>query len=416
MKIIIISIGTLGDMEPFLAIGEILKEKGHHVICAFPEQFRDHADRSNLEFATLGTDFIDMLNSREGKMVLGGGGSGLKKMLAIIKLSRNSTKINKELVIKQSDLIAKEKPDRIVHNGKAMYPIIWGVDNAEKTIMISPLPYMHYVKHHSHVAFNSNYGCVLNKFTFLLANSGTIMTLMMCLKWINIKETITRKQIKRSYFSNKVIYTISPTLFSQPDYWGNNLKVLGYHQRKKKDNWYPDGELKKFIDTHEKIFFVTFGSMTNPKPDEKTRIFIDIFERNKIFAIINTASGGLVKPDNFDSKYIKFISKVPYDWIFPKVFAVIHHGGSGTCHLALKYGCACMIIPHIIDQFVWNKIVYKLGAGPKGIKIGKIKRENLEQKILALLNTSSFKFNAEEIAVQMQKEEFTQELYETIIE
>lgn len=45
MKIILISIGTRGDMEPFLSIGEILKEKGHQVICAFPEQFRDLAEK-----------------------------------------------------------------------------------------------------------------------------------------------------------------------------------------------------------------------------------------------------------------------------------------------------------------------------------------------------------------------------------
>ena len=62
---------------------------------------------------------------------------------------------------------------------------------------------------------------------------------------------------------------------------------------------------------------------------------------------------------------------------FPKIYAVIHHGGSGTTHQGLKYGCATMIIPHIIDQFVWNKIIYNIGAGPKGIKVDKITTKNL---------------------------------------
>ena len=34
MKIILTSIGTGGDIEPFLAIGKMLEEKGHQVICA----------------------------------------------------------------------------------------------------------------------------------------------------------------------------------------------------------------------------------------------------------------------------------------------------------------------------------------------------------------------------------------------
>ena len=71
MKIILTSVGTRGDMEPFLALGEILKEKGHHVICAFPEQFRSLAEDANLEFASLGEKFIELLNSAMGKAAMG---------------------------------------------------------------------------------------------------------------------------------------------------------------------------------------------------------------------------------------------------------------------------------------------------------------------------------------------------------
>ena len=63
MKIILLSIGTRGDMEPFLSLGEILLEKGHQAICAFPEQFRDLAKESNMEFASLGTKFIEIFDS-----------------------------------------------------------------------------------------------------------------------------------------------------------------------------------------------------------------------------------------------------------------------------------------------------------------------------------------------------------------
>ena len=58
MKILLISIGTRGDMEPFLAIGDILKEKGHEVLCAFPEHFRSLAKESNIEFASLGKNIL----------------------------------------------------------------------------------------------------------------------------------------------------------------------------------------------------------------------------------------------------------------------------------------------------------------------------------------------------------------------
>jgi sterol 3beta-glucosyltransferase len=417
MKIILISIGTRGDMEPFLAIGEILKENGHQVICAFPEQFRNLAEDSNMEFASLGTEFIDMLDSDVGKDALGGG-SGLKKILANVKLVSNQTEVNKQLVNKQYELIESENPDRVIYNGKAIYPIIWGLNNRGKNILVCPLPYMHYVRDHTHVAFNSNYGPFLNKLTYSLADFGLIMTVRISAKWLKITRNITRKQIKNALITNKAIYTISPSLFSRPDYWNENLNVLGFHERNKKIDWRADEDLNNYLEKHKnnRILLITFGSMTNPNPVKKTKIIIEILERNKIPAIINTASGGLIKPDKFDSELLHFVPQIPYDWIFPKIYGVIHHGGSGTTHLALKYGCATMIIPHIIDQFVWNKIIYDMGAGPKGVKVGKITTKNLEPKILELVNNSSYKNKAKQVASQMEKENFREEIIKKIVE
>ena len=156
--------------------------------------------------------------------------------------------------------------------------------------------------------------------------------------------------------------------------------------------------------------------MPNPEPKQKTKIILEIIEQNKIPAIINTASGGLVKPDKFNSELIYFVSQISYDWIFPKMYAVIQHGGAGTTHLAIKYGCATMIIPHFMDQFVWDKITFDMGVGPKGVKISKITNKNLEPKVLELLNNRSYKEKSAKIADLMKNENFIDEIYSTIIE
>ena len=113
MKILLISIGTRGDMEPFVAIGEFLKKKGHCIICVFPEQFRNLAEASGLEFASLGDEYIEMLESNLGKAAMGGHSSGFRQFLALMKLAKNQTKINKELIQKQYNICENEKPDRI---------------------------------------------------------------------------------------------------------------------------------------------------------------------------------------------------------------------------------------------------------------------------------------------------------------
>ena len=79
MKILLTSIGTRGDMEPFLALGELLKKAGHKTICLMPEQFRPLAEEDGPDFETLGPEFMEMLESGLGKLALGGSGTALQK-------------------------------------------------------------------------------------------------------------------------------------------------------------------------------------------------------------------------------------------------------------------------------------------------------------------------------------------------
>ncbi len=416
MKIILTSIGTRGDIEPFLAIGKFLKEKGHQVICAFSERYRELTESCDLEFASLGKKGDDLFECDVAGTVMGG--TVIKKIIALIKLFKlagNEKGAFKEKDLKLYELTNQEKPDRIVHHIKSYYPVIWGCKNKGKTILISPFPYFHYIKGHAFIS-GRDYSDVLNKLSFKLYDFGALAATLMFKKMLRIRDKITIKQLINVIHNRKFIYAISPDLLQRPDYWNNNIKILGHQELKRKTDWKPEKKLTDFIEQHEKIFFITFGSMLNPEPELKTKIIIEILERNKIPAVINTASGGLVKPHEFNSDLIYFVSQIPYDWIFPKVYAVIHHGGSGTTQLAIKYGCASMIIPHIVDQFVWDKMISEMGVGPKGIKINQINNKNLEPKILELLNNKSFKEKSEKIGNQMQKEDFKEELYKTIIE
>jgi len=149
MKIILTSIGTRGDIEPFLAIGKILKEKGHQVICAFSEKFREATEGCDIEFASLGRKNDDVLESVANRTVMGG--SGIKKFLAFVKLMKHaqSEKIPQEKEIKLYELVKQEKPDRILYHSKNVYPLIWEYENRGKTIFVSPFAYFHYIKGHA---------------------------------------------------------------------------------------------------------------------------------------------------------------------------------------------------------------------------------------------------------------------------
>ncbi len=411
MKILLASIGTRGDMEPFLAVGELLKARGHEVVCLFPEQFGGLASESGFRFISLGPEFIRMLESDTGKTALGGSASTIQKIIAYAKLTREYGSINRKLLRLQHEAIEAEQPDRLLYHAKAMYPLLWGLSRPGRAILLSPVPYVvHAVDTHSHVVFNRNLGRILNRATYALANLGLVKTVVKAARQLGIKPPVSSRQIRKAIAENPAIYTISPSLFARPDYWPEHRQVLGYHERDKTVAWKPAPELPEFIKRHPKFLLITFGSMSNPEPEKKTAIILKLLREQGIPAIINTAGGGLAEPPDYDRELVYFVKGIPYDWIFPKTYGVIHHGGSGTTHMALKYGCASMIIPHIIDQYLWNTVGYKKGVGPKGPAITALKEATLAPELTDLWQNPAYKKAAGEIASTMAKEDFREEL------
>jgi sterol 3beta-glucosyltransferase len=64
---------------------------------------------------------------------------------------------------------------------------------------------------------------------------------------------------------------------------------------------------------------------------------------------------------------ICFLDAAPYDWLFPKMAAVVHHGGAGSTAEGLRAGKPTVICPFFGDQPYWGRRVQELGVGPRPI-------------------------------------------------
>lgn len=419
MKAILFSLGTRGDIEPFLALAERLKKKGYDVVCAFPIQFQGLVDESEYEFFGLSEKFLELIEGEKAKIVLGGKGSFSQKINAYAWMIKESQSMQKEVIIQQHDLIESKQPDIIVYNQKCLFPIIWGMKNKGRTAMLSPLPCtVHEYEGHASLGMGSNLGSFLNKITYRFSNFFLFQTIKSSTKkyhkeyGLKVNSSSIKKHVLKK---EKMVYTISSNLFPRPISWTENVHIVGYHERDQASNWVPDKQIESFISKHEKIVFITFGSMTNPNPEQKTKDILEVLVKHKIPAIINTAGGGLQKPVDY-AEHVFFVENIPYDWIFPKIYAVVHHGGSGTTHSAIKYGCASMIVPHILDQHVWNDLLPELNLGPRGISIKKFNSSRFEEKLLDLLNSEKYKENARRIGKEMVKEDNEAYYLNTVME
>ncbi len=415
MKAILFSLGTRGDIEPFLAIAQLLKAKNWNVICVFPEQFRKTVEDMGFSFKGFPKEFLDLMDGKEAKMYMSGQGSILKRIGFLIKMARDGMKLSKDILALQHSIQETEKPDKVIYHPKCNYSILWGIANPGKSMLFSPIPGVaHPIRH---ITILGNYGRILNVLSVSLGNLMKALILKRYSKqfrqdYPEIKITV-RSIIKAILKKEKTLYAISNSLFSKPEYWPITAHVVGYFERDKTINWKPDNELQEFLNEHKKIVFITFGSMMNSNPIEKTRIIIEVLAKRKIPAIINTSWGGLEKPQDFPS-HIHFVDNIPYDWIFPRMYAIVHHGGSGTTHTALKYSCPSLVIPHILDQFFWSKLISKQNLGPKGISIKRINNSNFENRLVDLMDNVDFKRNTRIISQKMKLESNENILYDLI--
>jgi len=413
-KILLTSIGTRGDVEPFLAVGELLHKLGYEVSYSFPAQFSELVPNS-INHYPLSSKIIELIESKEGRLVMGKS-SLWAKLKALLYLFKKGQKVNKTLVKEQLNAIQLGKPDLIIHNSKCSYPTLWGLHNKKPTILMSPVPYfLHYVKGHAHIGFNKDYGSMVNKLTYSISNYGLAKTIFDAQDVLPQKTKYSKSLIKKTLLAKKIIFSISPALFSRPDYWPNNAQVLGFHKRKSITiTSVPDG-LKDFLITYPKAVFITFGSMVNTDPEGISKCFFSALNALDIPTVVNIAAGGLVRLHEYEnnSNFI-FIDTIPYDWIMSRVYATIHHGGSGTTHTALQHGCPTLIIPHVIDQFSWNDIVYKVGAGPKGIPIKKLPSPHIKALIYDLYHNTGYKEAAANISNQMSSVSQKESLIEFI--
>jgi UDP:flavonoid glycosyltransferase YjiC (YdhE family) len=410
MRILLISLGTQGDIEPFISQAALLQADGHEIHCLFPEQFRMLVIELGYEFSGFDARFLELLTSDFGRAFLGGKGSFLEKGKNFFKLIKASFSLQANLLNQQKQVILQVNPNRVFFHPKAVYCLLAASNDPKRFIQLSPVPCIL----HAHKDF-PNLG--LSKFKpfnskWNLASYKLISSLKYLVIWKYLKPhrsdfsklSITKKSLAEFERNGMTTwYQISPTLFPKPAYWPVNALVTGYLARNQKQDYVPDPKLVAWLQKNPKAILLTFGSMVNHHPEQISEVILNTLEKHQVPTIVNLSWGGLVRIKTSSDLFF-FVEKIPYDWALPQLYGIIHHGGSGTTHSAARAGVVQLLVPHIMDQYFWNRLVANLGLGPLGVPISRLKPKSFEKVVLEFWTNQEFKTKAAEIASKIEHE------------
>lgn len=200
-----------------------------------------------------------------------------------------------------------------------------------------------------------------------------------------------------------ILYGYSPSFLPQPKDWPAHCHVTGYWFLDTGSDWQPPAGLLDFLRTGAPPVYIGFGSMIDRDPKEITRIAVKALESAGQRGILLTGWGALSKAAVPDQVFL--LDSVPHDWLFPRVSAVVHHGGAGTTGAGLRAGKPTIIVPFTADQAFWGQQVYTRGVGPKPIAHTHLSAETLAEAITTAVTNSGIRAKAEVLGEKVRAED-----------
>jgi UDP:flavonoid glycosyltransferase YjiC (YdhE family) len=405
MRIVIIATGSRGDVEPYVALGKGLKQAGHTVRLVSHTTFAELVNSQDFEFWPVDVDVQEIAQSPEMRERLGSG-SFLSVMVQMKKEAENSA-----VHLARAGLAACQGMDIILSGVGGLFVAI---ALAEKLGL--PLVQAYYIpftptgRYPSFLIPNGmNLGAGLNRLSYQLARQVI---------WQGFRsaDTLVRRNElglpaaplmglydKKSRRHYPVLYGFSPSVIPQPADWDDHIHITGYWFLEPNDHWTPPQALLDFLDAGPPPIYVGFGSMSTNKSEETTRIILESLEHTGQRGIILSGWGGLQTEKLPGSIFA--IDSVPFSWLFPRMAAVVHHGGAGTTAAGLRAGVPSIVVPFFADQPFWAQRVFELGVGPKPIPLKKLTVDRLSQAIELAVNDQGMRQRASAVGVKIRAED-----------
>jgi sterol 3beta-glucosyltransferase len=391
MHITILALGSRGDVLPYAALGGGLKAAGHRVRFITFESFAPIAAAHELEFHPMPGD--------AQQLVASGGADMLGLVLSFSSLAKRYAQSLSDPRLGETDLILNQLP-----------AALFGFDLAEKygipMMQASVIPLAR-TRAFPLMGFPRLSLPGYNKLTYRI---GEQMAWQMFRPVINHWRTKTLRLPPlpiKGYFDQlgtckfPIMNGFSPHVVARPVDWNEHIHVTGYWFPEDRQ-WEPQEDLLAFLDAGSPPVFIGFGSMPIKNPKRTTRIILEALQQSGQRGILHMGWGGL--GNQTLPGHVFKIEYAPYEWLFPRMAMVIHHGGSGTTAFALRSGTPSCVVSFVFDQPYWGERIAQLEVGPQPIPHQKLTVERLLDAIQAGVHDSAMRENAADLGQKLRAE------------
>ncbi|KAI0304370.1 hypothetical protein B0F90DRAFT_1948660 [Multifurca ochricompacta] len=360
-----LTIGSRGDVQPYIALGKGLQKEGHRVTIVTHEEYKEWVTGFGIEHRTAGGDPGALMKlSVENKMF---SPQFFKESLSNFRTWLDDLLVDSWEQCRDADVLL-ESPSAMagVHIAEALhipyfrtFTMPWTKTREFPHAFLSPPVESPTFNAASYVLFDN---------VLWTATSSQIN------RWR--KHTLGISSTDMGHLAQSkipFIYNFSQAVVPKPLDWGDATAISGYWFLDNPElSWKPPQTLVDFMakarSDGKPLVYIGFGSITVPNPKLVTERLIRAVLKSNVRAIVSKGwSARMSKSKGEDDATFPeecySLDRVPHDWLFPQIDAALHHGGAGTTGASLRAGIPTLIRPWFGDQFFWASRVQKLGAG-----------------------------------------------------
>ena len=358
MKALLLTVGSQGDVQPFVALARRLRAGGHEAALAAPAAFGGLAAAYDVPFVPLDLDMSEVGAALAGK-------SGLRHMVSFGRsMGRRA-----HAALPGLSAAAEGGADIVVH-----HPVLpLGQHVAEMlgvpAVVAQPQPALVPTREFLSAAWPLRAPGIVNRPSYRAARQ---LTGAWCRRdadrWRRDVLALPPRRGRHDPLVAcdgapvTVLHAFSAHVVPRPADWPATAHITGYWLLPAAPGWSPPRRLAEFVEAGGPVVYIGFGSMPGPDPG---RLAVSIMTAagkvgaRAVVASLDPALRRLLPAGRF-----LVIRHAPHDWLFPRVRAVVHHGGSGTVAAAVVASRPQVIWPFGIDQPFWAERMSVLGVAP----------------------------------------------------
>ncbi len=404
-RISLLTVGTLGDVGPMVALGLALKKAGYDVSLAAPEDFQAFVESKGLEYRRCGSDFSKLM--KEGEMAEVAGAHTLvmvKKWL----FPGHDMRALFEGVCRDAVAASADADAILFHPGisvagelaeaKGIPAIMVGLGSVSPSEqnLLSVIP-------GTGIPAWNRYG-----YSTLSLQRLAYLSVINDIRTKSLGLRRSYRLRHPHYIAGKrapVIYPVSPVLQPSANTEGDEIYFTGYWFSDDAPAWRPSARLAEFLAAGPRPIYIGFGSMP-ALGLERSEMILKACEAAGQRAVIGNGRGEFNKLSLSDNFHL-LDEYAPHNQLFREVTAIVHHGGLGTTSSSLRAGRPTLICPFMMDQKYWGHRVFQLGAGPELLQIQEWTLDALTARIRDLATNPHYAARAAEIGRAMQQEDGT---------